>query len=461
MKKLLVLLLTLAMVMSLFAGCASDDDSSSDTGSKDTGSASSDDKDTDTGSTEKAPEKIVIALNKMPEAYNLKTALEMIQEDERFSHVEFEILSSQEDFNAQLPIVVASGEQRDLVALGNPIIQQTWADAGSIIPIDEYINNLGIDWDKEYGQYAANSQNNGETFAIPHHLTKWALYYNKAVFDAAGEPYPDPLVPMTWEEYTALAARLTSGSGSEKVYGTFHLTWPMFWYGEAIQKLGGGEAFYNAEGLSNIEEPIFAEALERVYKMQHEDKSTQTQADLVTAKTSPTAFMNGSYGMTIAGGWILSWATDDENHPRDWEMGLAPMPVDEGTTQKTWGIVNSFGVTPTSANPELAVEIGVELTRLCAQLARAQEEANRTYSSDDLYVEIGNQLADEGIDTEVIRGIMANADTIFVTEKVTGPNNVGYEDIIKEEVEKYFVQAQDLATTIANIKERGDKAITE
>jgi ABC transporter, substrate-binding protein, family 1 len=40
-----------------------------------------------------------------------------------------------------------------------------------------------------------------------------------------------------------------------------------------------------------------------------------------------------------------------------------------------------------------------------------------------------------------------------------GPANVEYEKVYMEEVEKYLVEAQDLETTIKNIKERADEAI--
>jgi len=427
MKKLLSLLLVLVLLVGLFSACGNTEEKDSTSTNETTSN------ETSKGEKTKSKEatKLVIALNKMPENENLTRALEEIQTYEKYSHVEFEILPPSEDFNEKLPIEVASGEQRDLVALANPIIQQTWVDAGVLQPIDQYIDQLGLDFSNEYGKYAENAISNGETFSIPHALTKWALYYNKSIFDAAGEPYPDTEKPMTWDEYSELAARLTSGEGSEKIYGTFHLTWPMFWYGEAIMKLGGGDKFYNEEGLSNIEDPIFAKALERTYKMQHVDKSTQSQADLVSSKTTPTAFMNGKYGMTVAGPWMLSWATDPENYPRDWEIGIAPMPVDSGTTTKTWGIVNSFGIPITSGDPELAVEVGVEITRLCAKYAKAQEEANRTIEQKDLFIGIGEQLEKEGVTTEIIVNIFTNPETQFVTEKVTGPNNVAYEKVIK------------------------------
>lgn len=125
----------------------------------------------------------------------------------------------------------------------------------------------------------------------------------------------------------------------------------------------------------------------------------------------------------------------------------------------TWGIVNGLAVTPTSADPKLAFEICMDLTRLCAKYARSSEEANRTVEQNDLYVGFGDSLVDDGITTDQIKYVLANPDEIRVTEKIMGPANVEYEKVYMEEVEKYLVEAQDLETTIKNIKERADEAI--
>lgn len=134
------------------------------------------------------------------------------------------------------------------------------------------------------------------------------------------------------------------------------------------------------------------------------------------------------------------------------------MPCDS-KEHTTWGIVNGLAVTPTSADPKLAFEICMDLTRLCAKYARSSEEANRTVEQNDLYVGFGDSLVDDGITTDQIKYVLANPDEIRVTEKIMGHANVEYEKVYMEEVEKYLVEAQDLETTIKNIKERADEAI--
>ncbi len=450
-SKSILIMLVMALLVA-FVGCSGKDD---DTGSS-TGSSSS------SGSSSKAKDRVtlVVALDHQGDALKMKDAMAEIVTWDKYSHVDFDIRPTITDFPTAMPIQVAGGEQMDIVAIANPILLATWARAGILLPLDKYAKDIGLSYDTEFGQYKKNAQIDGDTYLVPNTLTKWGLYYNKDLFDAVGEPYPSEDIPMTWDEYTELADRLTHGEGGDKMYGALQLTWPMYWYGEAIMALGGGEYFYNEEGLSNIEDPIFAKALERTYQMQHIDKSTPTHADIVASKTLAPAFMSGRYAMNVAGGWILGWADDDERYPRDWKLGIAPMPVDTGTTTKSWGVVDGFGIPASSKHPELAFEFATDLVKLAASYAQTTPSAAQV-DQPSLYKTIGEALTrrGDGIDTALIQKIFANPETIFVSEKVTGPNNNEYERVIDEEVEKYFVQAQDLETTIKNIKTRGDKVI--
>jgi len=455
MKKVLGMLLTLTLLVSMLAACGSNSEPAGNSGGGDSTEKTTAKKADD--SQEKV--KMVLNLHNFQNDAAVINSLAEVQAMEEFANVDFVIMDKDEEYDTTLPIAVAGGEQMDVIALFNPIQQNKFAKAGIILPLDDLNASLGIDMEAEYAQYAENAKYEGTTVMYPHQVTKWVLYYNKKIFDDAGIAYPDPNVPMTWTEYAELAAALTSGEGSEKIYGTLHLDWPMFWYGEAIMKLGGGEKFYTEDGLSNIEDPIFAKALERSYNMQHVDKSTPTHADIIMSKTGPQAFMNGQYGMIMQGAWLLSWAADKETYPRDWDLGIAPMPVDEGTTQKTWGVVNGYAVAATSADPELAAKIAHKLSELSSKYTEGTPAGSQVHESTKLFVAMGEKLAPEGITLDVILNAWQNPTTQFVTVKVTGANNVEYETVIKEGVEKYFVQEQDLETTIKNIKERGDKQI--
>ncbi len=456
LKPLVSSLLASTMLLACLTGCGGGGDTGGTTAPTGGGSTPSTGGDGGSGGDART---VVIHLNGMDEEQKMIKAMEEIQTLEKYQDVTFEFHGRDADFYTKIPVEIAGGSQIDIMIAANPMKQQQFADEGMILPLDDLIANAGLDYEEEFGQYHLNAMNNGKYYTIPHNITKWAITYNKALFDAAGEPYPDSRVPMTWDEYAEVAKRVTQGTGAEKKYGAFYLTWGTYTYGDAIMALGGGENFYNAEGTSNIEDPAFARSLERIYNMMHTDGSTPTHANVVTSKTGPTDMLNGNYAMGIGGAYNVSWALDKEGNPRDWQVGVAPMPVDSGSTPKTWGIVNGFCIPITTADADFAFEVGLDLVRISAKYSDVTESATRTVDQSELFVEAAEILAEEGVTKEDLEFCFANDDTIFVGEKIMGANNVAYEAVYMEEVEKYLVQEQDLATTIANIKERGDKAI--
>lgn len=387
----------------------------------------------------------------------LYDAIEVLKGMEKYKDVTFDVkFDNDESTKDKIPTYIAGGEQVDIVYSGNPIYQQQYVDGGVIVPITEYVEKYGINMEEQYGEYAKFAYNAGEVYGIPGGATAWGLWYNKKIFDDAGIEYPDPKVPMTWEEYSELAKQLTKGSGSEKTYGALHLTWPMYWYGEAIMALGGGEQFYTEDGLSNIKDPAFGKAMERTWNMMNTDKSIRTNADIETAGITGQAFLDGHYGMMPSGSWVLNWLLDKETYPRDFEVGLAPMPVDSGTTPKNWGICGTFGLTPTTADPDLSFNVCVDLVRETTKLTSSEIYADQTVPQDNIFTDIVNQISeyDKLITVDLVHGIFLNPETQFVTEKISGPNAADYEKIVVEETTLYFGQEQDLNTTLDNIEQR-------
>jgi multiple sugar transport system substrate-binding protein len=58
---------------------------------------------------------------------------------------------------------------------------------------------------------------NGNLYAFSPTFSSQVLVYNKALFDAAGVPYPTD--GMTWDEMFDLARRVSRGEGAERIYG--------------------------------------------------------------------------------------------------------------------------------------------------------------------------------------------------------------------------------------------------
>ena len=389
-------------------------------------------------------------------------AIEVLKGMDKYKDVEFELLPYEgEEYEHTMPIQVMGGEQIDIVFNGNPMQQEAFISGDITVPMTEQVEKYGVDLEKTYGSYAKYAYNNDEVYGIPAAATVWGLFYNKKIFDDAGIAYPDEKVPMTWDEYTELAKQLTSGTGGDKTYGALHLEWPQFWYGEAIMALDGGEAFYKEDGSSNFDDPAFRKALERTHKMMHEDQSIRTTADILTTKTISQAFFTGQYGMFLQGTWTLNWLLDQEENPRDFEVGLAPLPVDAGTTQKNWGICGTFSMTQTTVDKDLSFNVIVDLVRETTKLTSSEIFADQTVPQDNLFVDVVNGITptDSQFTPEYVKSIFLNPEMKFVSEKITGPSALEYETIMMEETGLYFANEQDIDTTITNVVNRVNKVL--
>ncbi len=468
MKKIWKLLVLAAVVCTVTIACGNKDESSSSSSngnaSSGGGSSTSSTKTTETSTAAtKAPNPITLKLYiSNPEGTAWENALASFEQEEKFSHITLEMADKIADYDTKMSVMIASGTQVDIMSLENPIYMHNRASSGSVQPVDTYLNELGISAADVFGEREAEAMKvGGETYMIPYEQTKWLLLYNKDIFDNAGIAYPSATEAMTMNEYRELAKALTSGEGYDKTYGALTLTWPIYWYMPAILELGGGEAFYNANGLSNIEDPAFAKALQFSYDMQHLDKSVHTYADAKISQVKAISFMNGNYGMSILASWALPWFGQSDRFPRDWSVGVAPVPTMPGKGKQTFGVLGGLGIPVSSKHPLEATEVAVYLAEKIAEHTDGNIPAAKNYDPQTLLDAMMASFPHDGITEAELQAVLFDETMGFVSEKVTGDNASAYETVITEEVEKFFVQEQDLQTTIKNIKTRGDKVIQQ
>lgn len=112
----------------------------------------------------------------------------------------------------------ASGTAPDVFQVGDGDVAKFVAQ-GVIEPLDSYIGGAnGIDMNATfYPAVAAFGQVGGQTYLLTKDYSPLVLYYNKALFDAAGVAYPT--ADWTWDDMLTAAQALTSGEGADKVWG--------------------------------------------------------------------------------------------------------------------------------------------------------------------------------------------------------------------------------------------------
>jgi multiple sugar transport system substrate-binding protein len=127
------------------------------------------------------------------------------------------------------------------------------------------------------------------------------MYYNKDIFDAASVEYPSN--DWTWDDFEAIAKKLTSGSGPDKTYGALLHTWQAMVINWGVQD--GKHTIMDSD--YSFIKPYYEMAL----RMQNVDKSIMDYGTLKTGGihySSP--FLTGKIGMLPMGTWFITTILD-------------------------------------------------------------------------------------------------------------------------------------------------------
>ena len=213
---------------------------------------------------------------------------------------------------------LSAGNGPDLVAMPAERLP-VYADRGAFVSLDDF-----------YADPANNAENvnpgavdmitvGGTKYGVPTGFVPLAVYYNKALFAAAGIEEP----PADWDEWVATAKALTvdaNGDGTPEQYGVVlpdHATvanglWPSLFYGNGGQIVENGDT-------AVIDSPENAETLEFWRDAIVGDKISPTGVDGIEADG---VFSAGQAAMTIGGPWMVFIAADNGI-----DYGIAPIPA--------------------------------------------------------------------------------------------------------------------------------------
>ena len=200
-----------------------------------------------------------------------------------------------------------------------------------------------------YGGTTDQISVDGKLYGIPFRSDFWLVYYNKALFDKAGVPYPTN--DMTFTEFDSLARRVTSGRGADKVYGAHYHTWR-----SAVQLFG------ILDGKNTIVDGSY-EFLKPYYEMvlaQQRDGIVQNYATLKTSSTHYSGvFYNNSVAMMNMGTWFIATLINQINQGKadSTEWGLVKYPHAPGIPAgTTLGTITSLGVSNASRKKDAAFD---------------------------------------------------------------------------------------------------------
>jgi multiple sugar transport system substrate-binding protein len=152
--------------------------------------------------------------------------LQLVIDEINQASTTFEIVSepSPADYAVKLQTTIAGGTVADLFWLSQENIAG-FADGEALLDITDRLaedQSPAANVEDYFPGILQTAQYDGRTFALPWISQPVMLYYNPALFDAAGIGYPDET--WTWDSFKEAAAAITDPTAG--VYGTAFNGWP-------------------------------------------------------------------------------------------------------------------------------------------------------------------------------------------------------------------------------------------
>ncbi len=254
-----------------------------------------------------------------------------------------DILNS--DYIEKVTTMMAGGEDIDLIYSKNNQQYMTLVSNGQVEDLMPYIERDGVDL-SIYSGAAEKLSINNQLYGLPFRNDLWLLFYNKDLFDKAGVSYPTD--NMTWDDWAKMCQTLTSGTGTEKVYGGYLQNWPASVQNMAIQD-GKHTTIETDYG-------FMEDAYQRVLDLQDAgyimDYSTISTGSLHYTGT----FFNQQVSTVYQGTWFITYLLEETNAgtlPFEWGMVKAPHTSD-GQEGDAVGAAFPMCVNSKSKNKEAA-----------------------------------------------------------------------------------------------------------
>ncbi|ADL04505.1 ABC transporter substrate-binding protein [Lacrimispora saccharolytica] len=262
-------------------------------------------------------------------------------------NVEIKVIdTSADEYNNSLGISLSAAQpDPDIIWVKDMGSMLQMADKKQLLPLDDFMKKDSFDT-SVYNGAAEQLQYNGVTYGLPYRSDWYVLYYNKDLFDAAGVAYPSN--DMTWDEYNELAAKMTSGEGSSKVYGGHNHTWQALVTNWAVQD---GKHTVVDKDYSFLK-PWYESALSLQDNGYIQDYSTLKTANIHYS----SVFKNQQCAMMPMGTWFISTmiqsrASDETSF--NWGIARIPHPADTETGY-TVGALTPLGISAYTDEPDLS-----------------------------------------------------------------------------------------------------------
>ena len=348
-KKFFALMLAASMVVASLAGCGSSKESTSTPDTKESTTKESSES-TDNASTSTEEETTLTwALWDLEQTTYYQPLIDAYEAANPNVKIKTLDLGST-DYMTVLATQLTGGDSTiDVATIKDIPGYATLVNKNQLEPLNDFITQNGIDT-AAYSGITDQITIDSNLYALPFRSDFWVVYYNKALFDAAGVDYPTN--DMTFAQYDELARKVSNDkAGTEKVYGAHYHTWR-----SAVQLFG------ILDGKNTIVDGNY-EFLKPYYEMvlnEQKDGICQDYAALKTASLHySAAFYQNQVAMMNMGTWfiptLIKAIGSGESQATDW--GIVKYPHADGVEPgSTLATITSLAVSKASENKEAALD---------------------------------------------------------------------------------------------------------
>lgn len=343
------------------------------------------------------------------------------------------------DYETKLITAFSGGAEIDCFAVASPPSLAAYVAKNQVYELDDLIAANNTDITGAQATIDA-TKIDGKIYSLPYKTSSWFVVYNKDVFDAAGEPYPDG--DWTWEEYAEVAARLTSGEGADKVYGSLNFQPTSMWWRVPANTKGAINPLEEEQLEAWLDAAEYCRKLsDDGYQPPYADRAGEAGADYTGA------FLTGKYGMMYNGDWIIEMLNTAIAGGEQCNYDIAPIPHWEGEEPLTVGAPATLQIAQSAKNPEAAFDFISFCTGAQGAEILLENDYFPAWTSD----EIIKEYCEGKTNPEHIEYVVNQT----ITSQVPcDPNYNTAQNVIKEEVSLLLLGEQDRETTKKVITDR-------
>ena len=352
-------------------------------------------------------------------------------------NIEFFVIPNAKSGEVDKTLVsLMAGDEIDLIYNTKPGLKAFY-NAGVLEPMNALAETAGYDIAGTFGDYVPEF--GGDVYGLPAFSDIWITLYNNI----------------------ETAKKLTDSS--KGIYGSLMLDYDCYNYMYALQK---GWEPYKADGTANFDDPLFKESLEFYYGLGNTEKIQPSILEFKASNTPWNAFATtGKYGMFMCGGWVTSILNQFDKYPRDWKVGLLPMPYPEGTDPSTLTVPGCYAVPTTSKNKDAAFAAAACMAENQYTLGMGRVPARIDLTDEEINEYVENSLAKpfefDGLTVEDFKTAWFDSSRKALSEKIIGDGDAAISQAIIEEGQLYGQGAESIDDAVTKIQDKANRAIEE